>query len=413
MSGKHLFGQVTVSLICATMLSAACAAEELSLSQAIDIALKHNPSVAAENLSAQAAAHAARGAKALPNPDISVAPTVAGESGSDAAAFISQPLEMNGTRRVRGQIASHQANAAALDAAAVRNGTVRDVKQAYWDVAYAQELVELNEENVEYLSTLRSAVQRQLDVGTVPGSQLIKTDVELAGARQELAKAKLELDSAKAALATLMGRPHERDFTVAAPPVPAAQDSDLALAGNADAPRRPEVFAAAAQLEAARGRTHAAKLARIPDLAVQARRSSLGSDAVSGVAVVVSLPFLDWGSAKAERETAEAAARSQEMKLEAVSNQAKLDAEEAVLRLHASSSIVAEYQGGILEKSEQLAQMARTGYERGATSYLEVLEAQRTLRSTRAAYYSALTEHAKAIAQFEWATGNATLEVER
>lgn len=73
--------------------------------------------------------------------------------------------------------------------------------------------------------------------------------------------------------------------------------------------------------------------------------------------------------------------------------------------MQVTSQIVREYQGGILEQSERLAQLARTGYERGATSYLEVLEAQRTLRSTKTDYISALAKYAEAIARLEWATG--------
>jgi outer membrane protein TolC len=49
--------------------------------------------------------------------------------------------------------------------------------------------------------------------------------------------------------------------------------------------------------------------------------------------------------------------------------------------------------------------MAKKGYEKGANSYLELLEAQRTLRSTKSNYYSALAEYAKALAQLEWAIG--------
>jgi cobalt-zinc-cadmium efflux system outer membrane protein len=71
--------------------------------------------------------------------------------------------------------------------------------------------------------------------------------------------------------------------------------------------------------------------------------------------------------------------------------------------------VVREFQSGILTKSEELARMARVGYEKGATGYLEVLEAQRTLRSARTDYYSALADHAKSLAQLEWATG--TVEV--
>lgn len=398
-------GGITIALLFSLVINSAAVSDVLTLQQAIDIAIKVNPDIQAGQLSAQAAVQAARGAKALTNPELIVAPSVIGEAGSDAAVFFSQPLEINGTRRVRGKIAANEANAANFDAVTTRRDIMRDVKQTYWEVARTQELVHLNKENIQFIETLRDAVQKQFDVGTVPGSQVLKTDVELARARQEFAQAQLELNQVKASLNALMNRPPNIDFTVADPiaaSVPPLDRDQLLAAAQAN---RPEVAAAQAELEAARGRIQAAKLQRVPDLAVQARRETFKSDSESGVAIALSLPILDWGSAKAERRRAQTAAQSQEKRLEAVRNSAALDVEQTIQQAQATSQIVQEYQGGILEKSEQLAQMARTGYEKGATSYLEVLEAQRTLRSTRTAYYSALANRAKALAQLEWATG--------
>jgi outer membrane protein TolC len=56
-----------------------------------------------------------------------------------------------------------------------------------------------------------------------------------------------------------------------------------------------------------------------------------------------------------------------------------------------------------LNQSQRLAEMAQKGYKTGANSYLEVIEAQRTLRAVRTEYYTALADHSKAIAELEWA----------
>jgi cobalt-zinc-cadmium efflux system outer membrane protein len=237
-------------------------------------------------------------------------------------------------------------------------------------------------------------------------------DVEFARARQELAQAQLELLQSKAELNSLMGRPIDTTFTVCEPLVfndALIDRADLlALALN----RRPEIVSACAQLSAARGQIKAAELRRAPDIALQARRESFDKDSDSGVAVAINLPWLDWGATGAEKRRAQVAAQSQEKQLEAVRNEVSLDVEQAIQRLVTTSQIVREYQGSVLAKSEELAAMARKGYENGASSYLEVLEAQRTLRSVRSDYYSALAEHAKALAQLEWALGCNILQSE-
>ncbi|MCL5103784.1 MAG: TolC family protein [Armatimonadetes bacterium] len=215
----------------------------------------------------------------------------------------------------------------------------------------------------------------------------------------------MELSLAKASVNALLNRPKDTDFAATDP----LMFSDVTLDRNAllvsALTRRPEVSTATAQVAAARSEIRAAKLRRVPDLALQARKEEFAPGGNGGVALAVLLPVLDWGSIKSDVRRAESASRSQEKQLEAVKNSVSLDVEQAIQLVNTSSQVVREYQGGILEKSEELADMARTGYEKGATGYLEVLEAQRTLRSTRTAYYSALANHAKSKAQLEWATG--------
>lgn len=388
-------------LLATAALCGAVAAEDLTLKQAIEQALRCNPNIAAGQMSASAAAEGARGARALTNPELLVAPSVVGRAGSDSAALLVQPLEINGSRRARSQIAGQEALAAGQEAQAISRDVVLRVKQLYWSTAKAQQLVQLNEENVAYLEALDEAVCKQVDVGKTPGSQAIKTEVELARARQELTKAQLELDSAKAALATALNRRNAQISVADALPFSSPTLDRDKLVATAMA-CRPEVLSAAAQVDAARGQVNAARANRVPDVALSARQESFDGGE-SGVAFVITLPLLDWGSARAAVRQAQVATLSRQKQLEAARNAVALDVDQSVLAVKTADAVVREYQGGILDKSAQLAAMAQKGYEKGATSYLEVLEAQRTLRGVRTEYYSALAEHAKAVAQLEWA----------
>jgi len=389
----------------ALLLVEACQADDLSLSQALELAFKNNPSIAAGRLSADAARQSARGASALANPEVTVAPSVIGDAGSDSVVFFSQPLEINGSRKVRGEIARSSAEAESQGAEVVRRDVALRAKQTYWEVAEAQELVRLNQDNLKYLEALGAAVRKQFGVGSVPGSQTMKTDVELARARQELAQAELGLIHAKYALNTLLNRPVGTDLTVSEA-MPATQASfDPAKLRETAFGTRPEIAAAQARADEAGGRVRAIRLAGMPDLAVQARRDSFDSDGDGGVALAITVPVVDWGSRRAERAAAETIVQSGGKVLEAERNQVALEVEQALQSVGAASRILGEYEGDILDKSEKLAGMARTGYEKGATSYLEVLEAQRTLRSIKTTYYSALANYAKALAQLEWASG--------
>jgi len=388
-------------LVCCQVLS-----DDLSLQQAVDQALRNNPTITANDYFAQAARESARGAKALANPELIVAPSIVGDAGSDSAVLFSQPLEINGSRKVRGEIASFEANVASSNAIATRRDIVLKVTQLYWDMAKNQQFVQLNEENINYLVSLDNAVQKQVDVGSVPGSQLIKTQVELARARQELIQVRLELTSSQSALASAMNCPPNSDFTAADPLVFSEMAIDKSKLFAQSISKRPELAAAELQQAVAQRQIKAAKLQRMPDLAIQARRESFDNESDGGVAIAITLPIFDWGSTKAERRRAESAACSKAKELEAVRNGIALEVEQAIQAVESTSLVICGYNAGIIAKTEQLAAMAQKGFEKGATSYLEVLEAQRTLRSIRVEYASALANHAKAVAQLQWASGS-------
>ncbi len=405
MAITHVIARSALTLVLAALVSSMAAAEELSLSQVINITIQNNPTISAGLLAAQASHSSAKGARALANPQFEVAPTIIGEAGADAAILISQPLEINGSRKARGRIAEEQARAASYKAQAIAQKLVLEVKETYWDVALAQALVQQNQDNIEYLNQLHEFTKKQLDVGAVPGSQFVKSEVELARARQQMALAELELAQSKSALNTLMNRPTGQDFK--ATDSLTYRDYAVSLTPMLQSAQetRPDIAAAQSELVAARGRTKAAKLVRVPDLSIQARRGSFDDSDDQGVAIGVNLPIFDWGSSKAEQKSAAAAAQAQEKLLEAARIGAALDVRQAVDEVSTLAQIVRNYDSGIIEKSEQLARMAQIGFEKGATSYLEVLEAQRTVSAARTDYFTALADHSKALARLEWASG--------
>jgi len=248
--------------------SAGAAEESLSLRDAVTAALTRNPSLQASRADVEAARAGARGARALANPEIIFTPPVAGAAGSDEEFSFVQPLEVNGQRRARTRVANAELQASTAGSSATQRETVRAVKEAYWEVAEAQAVVDLNRENVQLAESLSQAAQRQLEVGTAPGSQAIKARVEVSRARQELARAETALLQAKATLNTLMGRPPETPFTLADglayTPLAVKPDALNALTQA----RRPEIAEAQAQVAVGQGQVEVARARLRPDLAL-------------------------------------------------------------------------------------------------------------------------------------------------
>ncbi len=402
MTGTLLIRTVAVALL-VMVFGLPAGAESLTLKQAIDQALRANPAIAAGRLTAEAAEEAVRGASALKNPEVIVAPSVVGTAGADSAALVAQPLEVNGSRKARKSIASHESAAAQAENQIISRDIVLRVKQLYWASARAMQVVSLNQNNIAYLESLREAVSRQVDVGRSPGSELIKSDVELARARQELSQAEFDLNSTKSAFNTLLNRPPDSEFTPADKLtfVDINPDTDALL--TAGLTNRPELKAATAEVGAAQGQIDAARAEYRPDVALEARKESFDSGD-SGVAISFHLPVFDWGSSRSAIKQAKIRESGKQKQVESVKNAIKLEVEQAILAERTAAKVVEYYEAGILAKSEQLAAMAQKGYEKGATSYLEVLEAQRTLRTIKTEYISAISNHSSAVAQLEWAS---------
>jgi len=397
---------ITATLAVILSISAAIAAPDttsLGLQEAIDIALRQNPNLLAARSDVDAAGANERSASTLANPEVIVSPNIAGESGSDSAVLVVQPLEINGSRTIRTRIARAEKDATGAAYRSVERDVIRSVKQAYWDIAQARNIVDLNQANMELADALYQAAKRQSDVGSAPGAQAIKAQVELSRARQDLARSESDLAQTKALLNTLLGRPAETPFGLADELAfdPVEIDGNK-LRTSAEA-NRPELAEAQSLLTARKAEIKAVDARRRPDLTIQARQETFGGDA--GLAVGITLPLLDWGSIRHDRKRAEATADAQSKRLEAVRNTVALDVDSALREVGRSRTLIEEYERGVLSQAEQLAEMAQKGYKTGANNYLEVLEAQRTLRAVRTGYYTALADYRKALAQLEWATG--------
>ncbi|MHB0998475.1 MAG: TolC family protein [Armatimonadota bacterium] len=400
---NHAIRSILIMLLAFGLAGTASADTPVSLQQAVNMAIERNPNFQASKTDVEAAKANERGARALANLDITVTPGIAGNAGSDEVLSVVQPLEINGQRKIRSRIAQAETQAAEAVSKSAERDLILSVKQAYWDIAQAQSAVDLNIENVKLAESLYQSAVRQRDVGTAPGSQVIKSQVELTRTKQDLARAESDLLQAKSVLNTFLAHRPDTPIDISDKLVykPLTLDTS-AMPATAEA-NRPEIQESQAVLLSRKGEIDAAKALRRPDLALQLRQESFGGE--GGLGIGISLPLLDWGSTRAERKRAEEAANAQQQRIEALRNSIAMDVDSALRDIRQSELLISQYQDGVLSQVEQLFEMAQKGFTAGATGYLDVLEAQRTLRSTKADYYTALADHRKALAQLEWALG--------
>jgi cobalt-zinc-cadmium efflux system outer membrane protein len=287
-------------------------------------------------------------------------------------------------------------------AALARAELVRQVKQAYWDVALADQIVALDRGSVEFAQTLLEAANTQYELGNQPYVQVLKAELEVARARQELYRSQAVAEQTRARLNTLLGREPKAGLALGDAPTPVTGDWALARLTELALRQRPDLRQAQAAVETAHGEVAVARAARRSDVTFVGHLSPEG---LGGFGLSLNFPQLGWGGLKADVQRAEAMVGVREQQLELVRGNCRLETANALTGVVSAQARAAEYRECVLEQSGKLAELAMLGYREGASAFLDVLEARRTLRAVNVEYYLAVADQQKSLAKLECVLG--------
>jgi len=423
---------------------------EVSVDELVRRALANSPQLPIARQSEEAARQRVAAARSLPGPTLELVPRLVGNrEAADEEVIVSQPLDLFGRRRARANVAGAQLRAAQAQSTLAERSLVVAVKNAAADLFAAQEAESLGQVQVEVAQLFRDAAARRAQLGDVPPVQVQRAELELLRVENELTAAQAERLARRAALNQLVGQAPETPLRAALPLVPgltellrvrpgAVQNPFPAtgVAGNIPATpleiapqvpangamgtapqtpligssaqvgsdlvglrgqvlpqalaNRPDLVGAQATLEARRAQVQVLRRERLPNIELQARRSSFTGSGSTALRAVVTVPIFDFGSNKRERRALEAEARAQEATITLLRSQVATQVEQALIRLRQKQQTVARYRSGIVPLTLDLLRKTQIGYAQGASTYLEVLEAQRTLRQVQTEYLQAL-----------------------
>lgn len=168
----------------------------------------------------------------------------------------------------------------------------------------------------------------------------------------------------------------------------AARSSLAASLGN-----RPDILSAQATLEARQAQVQVLRASQRPQVEFQVRRNAVFSGGGStALRAVITVP-LGSGPLRGEQSALEAEARAQQAQIALLRSQARAQLEGALIRLQQQRETVERYRRpvtGILPLTIDLLRKTQIGFAAGASTYLEVLEAQRTTRQVQTEYLQAL-----------------------
>lgn len=285
------------------------------------------------------------------------------------------------------------------------------VRGSFLDLVREQEESELARTmSARYAETVRLAKSR-VAAGEISPSEGGKIELESLKYTNALIDAEMELDIARDRLARLMGLPSRSDLpgkAVIASSTrtpPALQPLVQKALEN-----RPDLRAARKGRSWADAMLTSSKREGFPDIAIGAgythsEFTASGDNANSlGFFVSLPIPLFDRNQAGVARARLEQTRADNETAR--VTIDVEHDVAEAVRRLERSDALLDIYEdGGMLTRADNALAVAEKSYKAGASSLLELLEAQRTYIDTRTQYLKAQDDWRQANVEVLHATG--------
>jgi cobalt-zinc-cadmium efflux system outer membrane protein len=379
---------------------------ELTLRQALALALLYNPELAAFSWEVRAKEAEALQAGLLPNPELGIEMEnfAGGEfSGTDAAettVTLSQLVELGGKRGKRRAAATLEAELAGWDFETRRLDVLTATAKSFVAVLAAQERLDLADELAALAERFFRTVSERVDAGKVSPVEQTRAQVPLSAARIAQDRAHFALEAAHKELAALWSGKtanfkHAAGSLESIAPVPSREQLASLLEQNPDVAR----WESEEQQRSARLALERANA--IPDLTLFAggRNFQETDDNAFVAGVSIPLPLFD------RNQGGIAAARSA---------RSKAMEERRAARYQAVASLAAGYRdlrGSfveaktlrelILPAAKESFEAANLGYREGKFGFLEVLDAQRTLFEVRDQYIEALAAYHQARAEVE------------
>lgn len=273
----------SVALIAVTAGLAAPVSAE-TLSDAIALAYRTNPTLLSQRASQRALDETVPQARAGLRPTVSVtadvdysrADTAAGVVETDTAGIgigLSQNLYTGG--RVGHAISAAEAGVLAgrEQLRGVEQGVLAAVIQAYVDVRRDMEILTIRQDNLTVLRRQLDESNARFEVGEITRTDVAQSQARLAQSEADLAQAQAQLSVSRAAYAAVVGQaPANLDAPAALPGVPTDFDAalDVGLVEN------PSVRAAQYNLQAAEARVAAARSEYLPSVRATASYGGTG-----------------------------------------------------------------------------------------------------------------------------------------
>jgi cobalt-zinc-cadmium efflux system outer membrane protein len=390
---------------------------ELTLRQALGLALLYNPELAAFSWEVRVKEAQALQAGLWPNPELAVelenfagSGNFAGFDAAESTVSLSQLIELGGKRALRRSAGALEGQLAGWDYETRRLDLLTATTQAFVQVLTTQERLALATGLARLAERIQQSVADRVEAGKVSPVERRRAQITLAGARLAEGRVRLELTAARQALSARWGSAAPAFSRVAGSlsevrAVPPMKRLAPLVAHNPDVARwEDEQRQRSTGLELERANA-------VPDLSVFVGGRQLRESDESALVAGISIPLPIFDRNQGGIAAARAALSQARQQGRAAHDQALTALAESYQRLVAAHDQAQALKDEILPMAEEVLAAAELGYREGKFGLLDVLDAQHTFFETKGQQLDALSAYHQARAAVERliATGLDTL----
>jgi cobalt-zinc-cadmium efflux system outer membrane protein len=389
----------------------------ISIDDAVRLALQHNHALLAQRLNVDLSKADEITAALKPNPVL----TSTNENfqvfspsqltldnlanNANYVESLSYLFERGGKRRKRTTVAEDTTHVAALATRDAERQLTFDTSQAFIGVLLAKANLAFAEQALKDVSDIEDVNRRRVAAGDLAEAEFYKIELQRLQFEQDLTTARSALVQAKAALRQQVGfEALPGDFDTVGDLAYTPQTATLDQLEQAALDARPDLQAAQGSVKLAEDTVTLERGNRARDLTGEIEYDRAGDFNALGFGLSIELPFHDRNQGNIahsqvglKQANEQAAATRVAVLTDVVNAWSEFQASQKLVELYDS--------GGYLKKAKDSLDISTYVYNRGNGTLLDLLDAERTYRSTEIAYRQALAAYRTSVEQINFVVG--------
>ena len=408
---------ITVMVAVATsgtlMPSFAQAKDQLTtfeLDRIIELALERNPAIATARSVIEQNEGLRTQAGAYPNPTVgaqtangAIRDPNNGDRMTEYGMTLHQTVEWPGMRAARQNAAAAGLSGATVGLDEAKLNLIAEVKGLFYELLLAERTVELLQQNLEIVQEVARIVKARVRSGEGPQFEAVKADVEVLKAKQEMTKAKNVVRVKLVGLDTLTAGALGPRYKVQGEFRSLRDHLDPEQMAARDLSQHPTLKRQGKLVEQAESTVTKERQARVPNVTLFGGYArEIGREAVLGG---LTLPTPLWYRQQGHIATALGTQRKEEAELIRARNDLARAINQHAREAETAQDQIIVYEEGLLKQAQEALRIAQLSFRQGASSLLDVLDAQRVQRQITVDYNLARFELSLALTRFERALG--------